>query len=131
MLLTQTDPSEVRQLLTRAGFTENDYLIKKVAPVEIPNYLIAADVALSLVKSTYATSSRSPTKIPEYLASGLPIIANRGVGDVDELLEMKRVGVLLDGFGEQEFADGLNQIDRIKERAGIRRAVPHGSGREI
>ncbi len=69
-------------------------LVTRVDPSEIPAYLSASDVGLSFVKATYATQSRSPTKIPEYLAAGLPIIANSGVGDVDELIVTEKVGLL-------------------------------------
>jgi glycosyltransferase involved in cell wall biosynthesis len=113
LFLTQTDPKPVTELLKRNGFLETDYFIGKVDPAEIPAYLCIANVGLSFVKATYATQSRSPTKIPEYLAAGLPIIANSGVGDVDELIRDDGVGVLIDNFDRESYVDALRRLSEL------------------
>jgi glycosyltransferase involved in cell wall biosynthesis len=110
MFLTQSDPSELVRLLDEKGFAASDYLVSRVDPNEIPDYLAASDVGLSFVKATYATRSRSPTKIPEYLAAGLPIIANSGVGDVDELINNNGVGVLIDRFDRDAYLEAIEQL---------------------
>ncbi|HMM81116.1 MAG TPA: glycosyltransferase [Pyrinomonadaceae bacterium] len=110
MFLTQSDPEKIIPLLEAHGFASSDFFVNKVPASEIQGYLEASDIALSIVQATFATASRSPTKIPEYLACGLPIIANRGVGDVDTLIEENRVGVLLDGFDEASYLKALDRI---------------------
>ena len=99
-------------------------------PSEIPRYLSAADVGLSFVKATYATQSRSPTKIPEYLAAGLPIIANSGVGDVDKLITDDGVGVLIDSFDSDSYRQAIRRLktlgnigDKCRETAKNRFAL--------
>jgi glycosyltransferase involved in cell wall biosynthesis len=94
---------------------ESDYLVTRVSPSEIPEYLNASDVAISFVKSSFSTLSRSPTKIPEYLACGLPIIANAGVGDVDALISDNSVGRLIDGFTDNDYLIALDTIDSLGE----------------
>lgn len=113
LFLTQSDPTEIIALLRERGFTENDYFVGRVDPSEIFDYLIAADFGLSFVKATYATQSRSPTKIPEYLAAGLPIIANSGVGDVDELIETENVGLLIDEFSSEAYQNAIFRLRRL------------------
>jgi glycosyltransferase involved in cell wall biosynthesis len=68
---------------------------------------------LSFVKASFATQSRSPTKIPEYLAAGLPIIANAGVGDVDQLVNGNNVGTLLEGFSAAEYNMAIDVIEHL------------------
>lgn len=119
MLLTQSDPAEIDRLLTERGFSDADYLIRKVEPKDVPRYLEASDVAISFVRSSYSTLSRSPTKIPEYLACGVPIIANRGVGDVDELISGNRIGALLSEFSEEGYKKALAEIDSLRERGDL------------
>jgi glycosyltransferase involved in cell wall biosynthesis len=115
MFLTQTSPDLIVPLLKERGFTEKDFFVGKVSPLEVQNYLNASDVALSFVKSSYATLSRSPTKIPEYLACGLPIVSNCGVGDVDEMLLEERVGVIVDDFTAEDYAAALAGAIELKE----------------
>ncbi len=113
LFLTQSDPAELVSLLRDRGYTESDYFAGRVAPEEIPAYLSASDAGLSFVKATYATQSRSPTKIPEYLAAGLPIIANSGVGDVDELITGENVGILVDEFTHEAYQQALYKLRRL------------------
>jgi glycosyltransferase involved in cell wall biosynthesis len=110
MFLTQSDPDLIVPLLRERGFCETDYYIGRVRPEDVPAYLCAADVGLSFVKAGYATQSRSPTKIPEYLACGLPLIANRGVGDVDDLVQENRIGVLIDEFTEKNYQRSIEDL---------------------
>lgn len=117
MFLTQNDPAEISSLLRSAGFGENDFLVTKVDQKEVPRYLAASDLGLSFVRSGYATLSRSPTKIPEYLACGLPVIANRGVGDVDALIKSDRLGAVLDEFTDKAYTDAFRAV---KKSIGVR-----------
>lgn len=119
MLLTQSDPAEIIGLLKNRGFTDSDYLINKVDPKEVPGYLSACDIALSFVKSSFSTLSRSPTKIPEYLACGVPIVANSGVGDVDLLIKEKRVGSLIQDFSTESYRQVLYEIRQMRDRENL------------
>ena len=117
LLLTQSDPSEATGLLDEHDFQCTDYLIKKVAPKDVPMYLVASDVAISFVKSSFSTLSRSPTKIPEYLACGLPVICNAGVGDVDLLVNKYKVGAIIDEFSEQSYLRAIDLTNELKKEA--------------
>lgn len=113
LFLTQSDPVNIEPLLAERGFGADDYFISKVPPDEIEGYLCASDVGLSIVKASFATLSRSPTKIPEYLACGLPIIANSGVGDVDELVQLKCVGALVTEFSDEAYPRALAEVETL------------------
>ena len=120
MFLTQSNHDEIVERLINAGFSESDFLVEKVDQAEVPAYLAASDIGLSFVRSSYATISRSPTKIPEYLAAGLPVIANAGVGDVDSLILTNRVGAVAAKLDADSYRDALDQVsklDGIRERA--------------
>jgi glycosyltransferase involved in cell wall biosynthesis len=61
--------------------------VRRVAPEEVPAWLGAADVGIALRAPSFSQGAVSPIKIAEYLLAGLPLIANRGVGDLDRLLD--------------------------------------------
>jgi glycosyltransferase involved in cell wall biosynthesis len=119
MILTQSDAQSVSQRLLNLGLEPNDFLVRKVDPKDIPLYLRAADIAISFIRPCYSKLSSSPTKIAEYLASGLPVICNPGVGDLDELIETDRVGVLLSQFDEQGYEAALEQLANLEKDAGL------------
>ena len=113
LFLTQTSPDLIIPLLKKRGFTEDDFFVGKISPTEVELYLSASDIALSFVQATYSTASRSPTKIPEYLACGLPIVSNRGVGDVDELIKTEEVGVIINSFSVESYLEALEDVMKL------------------
>ena len=86
----------------------------KVAPEDVPTYLRAADVALSLILPSFARRSMSPTKFAEYLAAGLPVIVSAGIGDLDAHIEEARVGVLLRSFDREAYAEALRAVEELR-----------------
>lgn len=115
LILTQRDVEKVSTLLADRGFAPDEYFVGSVTAGELPKYLSAADFAISFIKACYSKLSSSPTKIAEYLACGLPIIANRGVGDIDELIEKNGVGIMLEGFATDSYLKAIADMDSLED----------------
>jgi glycosyltransferase involved in cell wall biosynthesis len=118
MILTQSPPQLVIDKMSARGIKPEDFLVARVNPSEVPRYLKAADIAISFIKACYSKQSSSPTKIAEYLASGLPVICNSGVGDLDKLIEENRAGALLREFTTEAYLGALKEIDMMKADEG-------------
>lgn len=128
MILTQSDPQIIEPLLIERGYSEKDFLIRKIPSAEMARYLSAADIAVSLIKNCDSKQSSSPTKNAEYLASGLPIIANRGVGDVDLLIEKYGVGALITDF---DAASLLRAFEKIESLGDVRSRCREAAEKEF
>ena len=115
MIITQSRPAEVVERLRALGLKDEDFFVGKVAPADVPRYLRAADVAISFIRACYSKLSSSPTKIAEYLASGLPVVCNTGVGDLDELIETDRVGILISDFTPEAYERALAELAALCE----------------
>lgn len=113
LVLTQSNPDLIRRPLARYGIAEQRYTVKAIAPAAMPDWLSAADVALTLVRPSYSKIASSPTKQAEYLACGLPIVANTGIGDSDTLISTNNVGVLLATMTDDKFTRGLQQLTAL------------------
>lgn len=113
MILTQSKADVIEPLLRKAGFRNYEFLITQVPAAEIPEYLVAADVAVSFIKPCYSKQASSPTKIAEYLACGLPVIANGGVGDVDLLIQNHGVGALVESFDREAYLAAFDKIEGL------------------
>ena len=119
MILTQSPPEMIVGRLNSLGLDESNYLVKKVSPEDVPRFLKAADFAVSLIKPSYSKMSSSPAKIAEYLASGLPVISNAGIGDLDELIGGDRVGVILGACSRESYRRALTEMARLSLEPGI------------
>ena len=113
LILTQSAPEPVRGRLRELGLKDDDFFVGKVAAADVPRYLKAADASISFIKACYSKLSSSPTKIAEYLTSGLPVVCNTGVGDLDELLNTDRVGVVIQDFTPEAYTQALAELDSL------------------
>jgi len=64
-------------------------------PQLIPNYSFG--VSVCNLSAGPSLTAAMPTKIGEFLACGRPVVVNRGLGDMDMLIEKYNVGISLDG----------------------------------
>lgn len=119
LILTQSKPEPIKGFLEQNGFSESDFLIKRVAPSEIANILCVADIALSFIKPCYSKLSSSPTKIAEYLACGIPIITNSGIGDVDDVVIEDQVGIVIKEFKPETYLTALKGIENLVKEGDL------------
>jgi glycosyltransferase involved in cell wall biosynthesis len=114
LVLTQGRPEEMAAALERAGLAPDDYRVLSAPPAEVPRYLHAADVAVSLIRASYPRLASSPTKFAEYLAAGLPVISTAGIGDLDVQIEQERVGVLVRELDRAALDDAVRAIGKLR-----------------
>jgi glycosyltransferase involved in cell wall biosynthesis len=115
LVLTQSKPEMIEPLLRARGYGDGEFFIQKVAPSEIPLYLSAADAAVSFIKPCYSKQASSPTKNAEYLACGLPLMVNGGVGDTTELTTADETGVVIENFSQEDYRNALAELDKLLE----------------
>jgi glycosyltransferase involved in cell wall biosynthesis len=77
---------------------------------EVPALIARMTVAMALIKPAYSKIASAPTKLGEYLGCGVPCLGNAGVGDVEELLEGRRVGVALRDFSDADLREGIRRL---------------------
>jgi len=103
-ILTRSSPTEAGERLRAVGLESKDFWIGGVSASEVPGYLQRARLGLSFRKPTFSQLAASPTKIAEYLAAGLPVVSNSGIGDTDSLLLTETgIGEVLGEFTAAEF----------------------------
>ena len=75
---------------------QSEIILKSVTSDEVPFYLSAADVAFALRKPSFSMQGVAPIKLGEYLLCGLPVIASKGIGDTEKILEQFKECYLYD-----------------------------------
>lgn len=86
-VFTRAPTERLRHELRARGIPDSDVVICSIRPPEMSKWLSTGDVAISFAEPRFSKIASSPVKVAEYLAVGLPVIANRGVGDQDELMQ--------------------------------------------
>jgi glycosyltransferase involved in cell wall biosynthesis len=113
--LTPSRHERIRALMRDRGISENDYTVTSATPRDVPSYLSAADAGLAFIKPCFSKLASSPTKYAEYLACGLPLIINAGIGDSDDLILKEDVGALVSEFNHAAYS---HAVDTIRNFAG-------------
>ena len=121
--LTQNDPSLVRPAARDAGLGEDDLLIASVEPPDMPKWLSLFRLGVFFLKPSYAAKASSYTKLAEFLAAGVPVVTNKGVGDVEKILGSNRCGVLVPGLTENDLAAAARQALGLIEGEHVPEAV--------
>ena len=122
LCLTGGDKGLIEKLMSDRAVNSNQFTVLNVAPAEVASYLSASDVGIAFYKPTFSRLATSPVKVSEYLACGLPVIVNAGVGDSDTFVESQTVGAVVKDFNEREYKQTLVAIENlfagdIRERA--------------
>ena len=118
--LTTGSHARVRQLMSARGINEDHFTVRAVTPGEIPSYLAAGDVGISFIKRCLSKLASSPTKNGEYLACGLPIVINSGIGDSDALANESPAALLINDFDERDFESAWNAIRKVASEPDIK-----------
>ncbi|MDX6696413.1 MAG: hypothetical protein QOF02_4016 [Blastocatellia bacterium] len=118
-IMTHSSSEAARARLLSVGLKAEDFWVGRVAPSEVPVYLRQARLGLSFRKRTFSQIAASPTKAPEYLAAGLPVVCNAGIGDMDELLRDERVGVVVESLTDEGLAEAAAHALALADEAAI------------
>ncbi len=88
-----------------------------VSPAEVPDYLALGDLAVDPVRDDAVARARSPLKVFESMACGLPVVTG-DVGDRWEILGDGRAGLLVAPGDPQALAEGIVTLllDPVRRR---------------
>ena len=118
--LTNGSHERVKELMKSRDVPADQFSVLSVPARLVPSYLAAADAGVSFIKRCVSKLASSPTKNAEYLACGLPLIINAGIGDSDALIDQWNAGVLLEDFTDPEYAEAQTLIEAIAAKPDTR-----------
>lgn len=114
LFLTQ-EPGEFRQL----GATHDWAEIHAAEPGAVAEWLRLGTALFFFIRPIPSKRASCPTKFAEALASGLPVVCNRGIGDLDDIVEREGVGVLVDGFSDAAYSSAARRLKDLLEDPGL------------
>ncbi len=84
----------------------------------LPKFISLCDIMIYFIKPTFSKKASSPTKLGESLSLGVPVVTNKGIGDIESLFENINPGFLFDKIDQDNFDLFLKKIPLIKKLKG-------------
>ena len=110
LIVNRGEHALIRDRAGALGVAPEDMEIVSARHAEMPAQIARMSAAMALIRPTYSKLASAPTKIAEYLGCGVPCLGNRGIGDVEQVLEGKRVGVVASAISETALAEATNRL---------------------
>ena len=86
---------------------------------EIPSLIRRMDATVFFLKPLFSKQASAPTKLGEFLASGIPCLTNSGVGDMGDILRLSGAGKVIDELNENSIKKGVNGLIELTQQKDI------------
>jgi len=115
-------PGAILHILNR---DDRDYIYERLRTLDIdPAHVVVEageadavadtmrtmDAGIFFIKPVHSKIASAPTRLGEFLATGIPCLSNSGVGDLQSILENDRVGITVDGFSDRELEEAAVKL---------------------
>jgi glycosyltransferase involved in cell wall biosynthesis len=101
--LTKDDPNLIYEEAKQLNIDVSNFIIEECERFDIPFKTRNWNYSIFFILPSYSKKSSSPTKQGELMGMGIPIICNKGVGDVDQIVLESESGIILSN--EKEIAN--------------------------
>jgi glycosyltransferase involved in cell wall biosynthesis len=82
----------------------------------VPAYIALAALSVVFIRADHTKAGCSPTKLAELFACNIPVIANPGVGDLDNIIDLSKNGsVMARDFSDEGLLQALEKVIACKE----------------
>jgi len=115
-LISRDAPAAILAALQPSPAWADCLQIQAAAPAEMPSIVQRHSASVMFFTGGLSKLGSSPTRMAEVLGCGLPVVANPGVGDVEQVISQNRVGVLARGDSAAEMdASVAELLDLLKD----------------
>jgi glycosyltransferase involved in cell wall biosynthesis len=119
-ILSQTEKSWIERQVSYE--LKDKVIIDSAKPEKVPQIMTNANVGIFFIKPCFSKTASSPTKFGEYLACGLPVIINKGIGDTEKIVKDNRIGVVVENFSVLEYKNKIIEMKALlKEGEDLRK----------
>lgn len=95
LLVTRDDHAALRRDALAAGIPPHRLVITAADFDAMPAYVRLMDVGVFFIKACFSKKASAPTKLAEFLGTGVPVVINDGIGDSGAIVREHGVGVVL------------------------------------
>ena len=135
LCLTKEPAAVVTQHFKKNGLSNQDVIVTFAQRKDLPLYLSLSNYSVFFIRNTYSKMSSSPTKYPELMGLGIPVICN-SIGDTQKIVLDTQSGILIDEFNNENYKIALETMlnttfDKEQIRAGAQKYFALSKGVSI
>ena len=124
LILSRSNPNSVQEYARLSGMPKDVVTVTSVPFPAVSDHLMAGDAGLIFYGEGFSNAGRSPTKLGEYWASGLPAITFTGIGDVDTIVaNYPGSGVVAKSLNSQDLRAALRELRHSADAATLRQSA--------
>ncbi len=110
LCITRENHVELQRDARLAGLRDERLHIVQADFDAMPDYIRLMHFGLFFIKPSFSKKGSAPTKLAEFLACGVPVVINDGVGDSGKLVKQNRVGVVIDRVDQTNLEVSLEDV---------------------
>lgn len=129
LIVTRSEPALIRDAVARARLEGAAIVSRPAGYDEMPALLGRSHVAVAFVRQAPSKRGASALKIAEYLACGLPVIVNAGLGDADRAISESGAGHVVASYGDDDMERAADAVAALVAD-GRARAAARGLAEE-
>ncbi len=112
LLVTREDHGRLREDAARAGIPRDRLVLARAEFSAMPEHLRLFDLGVFFITPSFAKRGSAATKLGEFLATGVPVVINDGVGDSGAIVRDGDAGVVLASPDAADVRGALPEIER-------------------
>jgi len=100
-----------KKIFDKYDIPNSAYEIKNVPFKEMPKYYAISDIAFCFIRNSFSKSVCFPVKFSEYIASEIFVLANKGIGDLADIINKYKCGLIVNDVYEVD--SNIKKIDSV------------------
>jgi len=121
LFVTREDHTLLRKDALQAGIPPGKMVFTQAEFSAMPSFLRLMDLGVFFIKVCFSKKGSAATKLGEFLATGVPVVINDGIGDSGRIVGEHDVGVVLPEVGPVAFRESLKEVERLLQDRSVRR----------
>lgn len=110
LCVTREDHARLRADALAAGIPDEQLALARAEFGEMPAYLRLMDLGVFFITPCFSKQASAATKLAEFLATGIPVVINDGIGDSGMIVRAHGAGVVLPQTTNAAYEASLPQV---------------------
>lgn len=120
LMVTKEDHDRLRADAVTAGLPAERLTLLSANFSEMPEYVRLMDLGLFFIKPLFSKKGTAATKLGEFLACGVPVVINEGIGDSDRIIRDCQAGVVLSNPPDTALEAARADVERLLADPGVK-----------